>query len=217
MKVVVQAERRLDQAVELRSLRQAGELQEELVHVLADLVIAGEEAIVGVLPGGPRMIVAGAEVAVAADAARLAADHHRELCMRLVADDTVHDVRAGLLQAVRQLDVGFLVEPRAQLDDHRDVLAGVCRGDQRIHDGRVVARAIERLLDGEYVGIVGRLPQEVHHRREALIGMVQQQVFLADDGEEVGAGHQSLGQARCEDRIFEVRAAARGRTRRSAD
>ena len=54
--------------------------------------------------------------------------------MRLVADHTVHDVGACFLKPVGQLDVGFLIEACAQLDDDRDVLAGVRGGDQRIDD-----------------------------------------------------------------------------------
>ena len=53
---------------ELRRPREAGELQEELVHVLPDLVVAGEQAVVGVGARGARVVVAGAEMAVAAHA-----------------------------------------------------------------------------------------------------------------------------------------------------
>ena len=62
----VQAERRLQQLGEPRRLREARQLQEQLVHVLADLRIAGEQAVVGVAARGARVIVAGAQVAVAA-------------------------------------------------------------------------------------------------------------------------------------------------------
>src|SRR5579883_544992 len=132
---LVQAERRLNETVELRCLGEAGELQEELVHVLADLVIVGEEAVVGVLARGPWVVVAGAEVTIAANAAGLPAYHHRELCMRLVADDAVHDVRSRLLQTVGELNVGFFIEAGAQLDDDRHVFAGSGGGNQRIYDG----------------------------------------------------------------------------------
>ena len=130
---LVHAEGRLHQAVKLRGLREAGELQEQLVHVMADLVVAGEQPVVGVQARGARMVVAGAQVAVAADAAGLAAHDQRELGVGLVAHHPVHDVGAGFLQAVGQLDVRFLVEARPQLDDDRHVLAGIGRRDQRIH------------------------------------------------------------------------------------
>ena len=46
-----------------------------------------------------------------------------QLGVRLVADDAVHHVRAGFLQAGREPDVRRLVEARHQLDDDRDFLA----------------------------------------------------------------------------------------------
>ena len=114
-------------------------------------------------------------MAVAANATGLAPHDQGELRVRLVSHHAVHDVRAGFLQAVRKLDVRFFVEARAQLDDDRHVLAGVRGGDQRIDDRRIVAGAIERLLDREHLRIRGGLPHEIHHRREALVRMVQQQ------------------------------------------
>ena len=120
----------------------------------------------------------------------------RELGVRLVAHDAVHDVRAGFLQPVGQLDVGFLVEARAQLDDDRHVLAGVRRRDQRIDDRRIVAGAVQRLLDREHLRIGGREAHEIHHRREALEGMMQQQIVLADDREQVGVADQALAAVR---------------------
>src|SRR6185312_919875 len=65
--------------------------------------------------------------------------------------------------------------------------------------------AVERLLDGEHVRVARRLPQEIHDRREALIGMMQQDVFLPDAGEEVRAAYQAARHARREYRIFEIR------------
>ncbi len=104
------------------------------MHVLADVRIAGEQAVVRVTARGARVIVAGAEMAVAAQAIGFAAHDHRHLGVSLESDDAVHDVRAGFLQAVGELDVRFFVESRAQLDDDRDVLARMRGGDQRIDD-----------------------------------------------------------------------------------
>src|SRR5581483_3229414 len=95
--LLVHAEGRLDEAIEPRRLREARELQEELVHVLTDFVVAREKPVIRVLASGPRVVVAGTEMTVAADAARLPADDHRELRVRLAADHAIHDVRPGLL------------------------------------------------------------------------------------------------------------------------
>ena len=104
------------------------------MHVVADVVVAGEQAVVGVEPRRARVVVAGAEMAVAADAIGLPAHHQDHLGVRLVAHDAIHDVRARFLQPVGKLDVGFFVEARPQLDDDRDILARVRSGDQRIDD-----------------------------------------------------------------------------------
>jgi hypothetical protein len=182
---LVQPEWRLQQAAKLRRLREARELQEELVHVLPDLVGAGEEAIVRVAARGARMVVARAEMAVATNAARLSPHDEDELGVRLVADHPVHHVRAGFLQAVGQLDVRFLVETRAQLDDDCHILAGVGGCHERIDYRRFVARAVERLLDREHLGVGCGLPHEIHHGRETLERVMQQHVVLADHREEV--------------------------------
>jgi hypothetical protein len=62
----VQAERRLQQLAQPRHAREAGQLQKDLVNVLADRLIGGQQAVVGVEARGLRVIVAGAQVAVAA-------------------------------------------------------------------------------------------------------------------------------------------------------
>ena len=124
--------------------------------------------------------------------------------MGLEADHAVHHVSAGFLQPVRQFYVGLLVEARAQFDDDRHVLAGVRRLDQGIDDRGVAAGAVQRLLDGEHGWVGGGLPQEIHHRCEALEGMVQQQVGLADRREHVGCVVETTGQARCERRVLQV-------------
>ena len=101
--------------------------------------------------------------------------------MRLVADHAVHHVRAGFLQPVRQLDVGFLVEARAQLDDDGDVLAGcvdALTSASTIGESAPVRYSV--CLIASTCGSAARLAQEIHHRREALERVVQQQVLLPD-------------------------------------
>ena len=177
---------------QLRRARQAGQVQEDLVHVQADGRIAGQQSVVGVGARRLLVVVARAQVAVAAHAIGLAAHHQDHLRVRLVADHAVHHVHAGFLQAVGQADVGFLVEARAQLDDGGDVLAVVRGRHQRIDDGRVGAGAVQRLLDGQHLRIGGRQAQEIQHRRETLEGMVQQHIAFAQLLEQVVAPCEGL-------------------------
>ena len=64
----MQAERRMQELAQARHPRESGELQEDLVDVLADRLVGGHQAVVGVQPRGLGVVVAGAEVAVAPQA-----------------------------------------------------------------------------------------------------------------------------------------------------
>src|SRR3546814_4679579 len=57
--------------------------------------------------------------------------------------------------------------------------------DHRADDRRLVAGAIERLLDRDDVGIGRRLPQKGENDVETLIGMVDEDVLRADRRETV--------------------------------
>ncbi len=172
-----------------------GEVVEDHVHPLGDLRIAGEQAEVGVEAGGDGVVVAGAEVAVAAgDAVFVAADQHGQLAVGLEADDAVEDLHAGVFHAARPADVGGLVEAGHQLDDQRGFLGGGGLGE-RLEHGRVVAGAIEGLLHGDHGGVFGALLDEVDHRVVGVVGVVEQDVVLAQLVEDVGRTCGSGGAA----------------------
>ena len=77
--------------------------------------------------------------------------------------------------------------------------------------GELIAGAVQRLLDRQHARVGGRLAQQVHHRTEAAIRMVQQHVALADDREQVGGADQARRQPGRERRILQIRRAAPGR------
>ena len=81
-------------------------------------------------------------------------------------------MRTGGLQAVGQLDVVGLVKACPQLDHHGDFLAGLGRPHQGIHHGRVRAGAIQRLLDGQYVGVFTGAPDELDDRQKRVERMM---------------------------------------------
>ena len=99
-------------------------------------LVAGEEADVGVDARGLRVVVAGAEVHVAADAVGLVAHDERDLGVRLEALHAVGDVHAERLQRARPVDVVGFLEPRLQLDEHRHLDAALRGFRQRAHDRR---------------------------------------------------------------------------------
>ena len=117
----------------------------------------------------------------------------------------VHHLHAGAFEVARPADIGFLVEPRLQLDQRGHRFAGLGGFGERAHDRRVVRGAVERLLDGDDVGIAGGLLQELHDDVEGFVGVMDDQVLLPDRGEDIAAmvAHP-LGMARHVGHEFEV-------------
>ncbi len=194
----------MKQLVELAAAPQTGELEEDVVHILADFLPAGEQPIVGVEAGGAGVVVAGAQMHIVAQFSAFAADHQQHLGVGLVPHDPIDHVGAGLLEPVGQGDIRLLVKPRPQFDHHGHLLAGAGGVDQGIHHGGVRSGAVEGLLDGQHLWIGGGLAQEVDHRYEGLEGVVQQQVAFGDGLEDVSRPGQPRRQARREGGELEV-------------
>ena len=155
----------------------AAEVVEQVGDVLADGLVGGDQPEVLVGPGRLGVVVARADVGVAADAVGLVADHHRELAVGLQPDLAVDDVAAGLLELAGPADVGRLVEARLDLDQRQHLLARLGGVDEGVDDRGVAGRAVERLLDGQHVRVGGGLLEEaLHGRRERVVRVVQQYV-----------------------------------------
>ena len=133
------------------------------------------------------MVVAGADVGVAAQALRLAPHDQGRLGVCLQAHDPVHDVHAGLLQHLSDLNVPLLVEPGFHLDQTDDLLARFGGADERIDERAFVARAIQRHFDPQHTGIVrsGR-DEPLDAGGETLVGMMKEQIAAAYHAEDVG-------------------------------
>ena len=98
-----------------------------------------------------------------------------------------HDLHAGALEVARPADIGLFVEARLELDQRRDRLAGFGGFGQRPDDRGVGRGAVERLLDGDDVGIARRLLQEIHHHVERFERMMNDEILLPDRGEAIAA------------------------------
>ena len=114
---------------------------------------------------------------ISGQAAAFAPHHQRQFGVGIQLDEAEHHLHAGALQIARPADIGFLVEPRLQLDQRRDRLARFRRLDQGANDGAVGGGAIKRLLDGHDIGVARRLHQELHHHVEGLIRVVDNQIL----------------------------------------
>ena len=102
----------------------AGEVVEQLGQVGAEIGVGGQQAEVLVERRGLRVVVAGADVAVAADAVGLLA--HDERRSWRASSGRRRRTRRGRPPASStraQLDVGLLVEARLELDERDHLLA----------------------------------------------------------------------------------------------
>ena len=179
---------------------------EHVVHVGADLLVSRQKTEIRVEPGGTRMVVAGAQMQVAAQRVfatfvvfQLAPDDERHLGVGLVSNHAVDHMRADLLQFCGPVQIGFLIETRHQLNNDGDFLATLGRINQRFHDDRVGAGAINGLLDGHHQRVARGLLDELNDWRKALKRMVQKNVLLLQGIKNVTAFGdllQHLGQPR---------------------
>ena len=124
------ARRRDQQFVEMRRYGVARQMMEQVDDVGRQCRIAGQQADVRVQARRAYVIVAGADVRVAAQTGCLLANDERDLGMCLQVHVADGHVRAGALQFRRPVQVALFVEARLQLDDARDLLAGFGGLDQ---------------------------------------------------------------------------------------
>ena len=190
--LLVQRERRQPQVLQLGRAPEPGQLDEDVAHVGADLLVAGEQAPVGVELGGARVVVAGGKVHVAPQPVVLAAHHQQHLGVGLVPDHAVDHVRADLFQPLRPVDVRFLVEAREQLQHHRHLLAAARRADQDFHQLGFRAGAVDGHLDRGHARIARRLLEERDDRLERLERVVEQDVAFAHHAQHVRIQHLGL-------------------------
>ena len=160
---------------------------EEIGGVLAKFRSGREEGEVRVKFGGGGVVVARSQMEIAPDAVLIPAHDEGHLGMHLVAHHPVDHVHAGLLQASCPEDVVGLVEAGLELGDRRDLFPAPCGVHKGSHDAGISARAVEGLFNGQHVWICSGLFEKFHYGAEVLIGMVQQDVPLANGGKKVAA------------------------------
>ena len=121
-------------------------------------------------------------------------------------------MHAGAFELAGPRDVGVLVETSLDFHQSQHLLAGMSGVDQGVDDRRVGAGAVQGLLDGQHLRVRGGLRKEgLHGSGEGVIGVMQQDVALADGGENIlCAGGLDLGdltvRGRHERTVLQVRA-----------
>ena len=175
----------------------AGQVVEHVAHVGADLLVRREEAKVGVKAGGCGVVVAGADVHVVAHPVALATHHQHALGVRLERRLAIDDVHPRLLQCLGPVDVHALVEAGLELDQRDRLLAALGGVDQRRDERRVVARAVDGLLDRQHVGVGdGLLDEALDGGGKGDVGVVDEKIAFTHRAEHVGTLVLAAQQAR---------------------
>ena len=163
----------------------SGEEIEEIGGVFAEVRMGGKEREIGIEFGGAGVVVAGAEVDIAAEAIFVAANHEGDFAMDLVVDDSVDDVDAGFFEAASPGDIIGFVEAGFEFDDGGDLFAIADGFHEGADDPGVATGAVEGLFDGEDLGVGGGLLEKIDDAGEVFVGVMNEDVALADDGEEI--------------------------------
>ena len=90
---------------------------------------------------------------------------------------TIDHMRAGFFQASRPLNVAGLVKTRAQLDNRGNLFSCVSRVDERLHNGRISACAVQRHLNGKHLRIFCRRLKQLDDFIKTVVRMMQQYVL----------------------------------------
>src|SRR6185312_11177470 len=172
------SERRDQQPAEIGLVGTTGELVEQIGRVHADLLIRGEEAEIGIKTAGRRVVVAGAEMDVAADALRFAPNNERDLAVDFQAHQAVDHVHALALQRPRPFDITLLIEACLQFHEHGHLFAVFNGIEQRFDDRGLAPYPIERHLDGEHIGVSSGFAEQIDYRLKGIVGMMQKAVTV---------------------------------------
>ena len=157
---------------------------EELGGVAAERLVGGDERQVGVELRRLLVVVAGAQLGDVLQAVLGLAGDAADLRVHLEVAEPVDHLASGLLEALRPLDVVALVEPGAQLEQRRHLLAVLGCRDERFRQVGLACQAVQRDLDGNDAWVVGGLAQKLHERVHRLVRVGQQHFlfgYLVDD------------------------------------
>src|SRR3546814_5535557 len=102
------------------------------------------------------MVIAGPEMTIMPIPSPLAPHDHRDLRVRLPIDEAVDDLHPCAFERRGPKQILLLVEARLQFDHRGHRFARLGRGDQRVDHRRLLARALQRLLDRDHIGEIGR-------------------------------------------------------------
>src|SRR5579864_1087216 len=195
------------------SLRIRGEVVEHGMHCGGNLGRGRKQAQISVETRGSGVVVAGTNVNVAAgDAVRVVAHQQGQFAVRLQAHHPMINLDAFIFHAARPANVGCLIEAGSEFQNGNDLFLHR-GGDQSLHNRRVFIGAINGLLEGNYVGVLGCALDKVHYGIEGIVGMMEQDIALAqlvEDGSalcgqsELASGKRLVFQVRTLGKLIKV-------------
>ena len=141
---------------------------------------------------------------IAAQAILFLTHNHSRLGMRLQTHQPIDDMYTHALQFSGPFDIVLFIETRLQFHQYRYLLAILYRFQQHVDDRRVCSDAIQCLLNSQNVRIVGRRTDKIHHRIEAIVGVMHQDIMFANSGKEILLLAQCRRLARRERWVFEI-------------
>ena len=95
--------------------------------------------------------------------------------MSLEPDQSIDDVHAGLFHCLCPADVAFLIESGFELGGF----------EEGLHDRGIVTNPIEGLFDCQHLGVTSGRIDKVEHRGERVVGVMDQDVSLANCCEDI--------------------------------
>ena len=202
--LLVQRKWGLPEVLQLGCLAKACQLDKNVVDVDADLLVCREQAEIGIELGRARMVVPGRKMHIASQAIVLAPYHEQHLGVRLVAHHAVDHMRPDLLETLRPVDVGLLVEAREQLENDGHFLSAARGRDQDVHQFGLGAGAVDGHLDRHDRRVASRLLEQDNDRLEGLEWMIEQDVRLPDRCENVRMLLELRRHSRPKYRVFEI-------------
>ena len=181
--------------------RHAGENVEERGGFGGERGSGGEETEVSVEAGGTGVVVAGAEVQVGAKVSFFAANQEEHLAVGFETDESVNNVDAGLFHLFSPGDVIGFIKAGLEFDQHRNLFFVMGGGDECVEDRGVTAGAVEGHFDGENGGVGCGVFEERDDRGEAFVGVMKEDIPLADRFEISGSAGQGEGKGGREGRV----------------
>jgi hypothetical protein len=124
-------------------------------------------------------------VHVAVETLLFLADHQQDLGVGFQTQDAVDHMDAGTFQLLGPLDVVVFIKAGLELHQGHHLFAVFGRPNQGRHDRRIAGGAVQRHLDGEHRGVIGRLVEEfLNGGGEEVVGVLQEHVAPADHRED---------------------------------